>query len=56
MLQSFADHHSEEHYLGPSGLGGLSEKLLLVALEMEMAGTLFNKDFGSTVHEIILLL
>lgn len=36
-------------YLGPSGLGGLSEKLLLVALEMGMAGRLFNEDVGSAV-------
>lgn len=34
-------------YLGLSGLGGLSMKLLLVALEMGMAGIFFNKDEGA---------
>lgn len=36
-------------YLGLSGLGGLSMKLLFVALEMGIAGILFNKDEGSEV-------
>lgn len=34
-------------YLGLSGLGGLSMKLLLVAMEIGMAGMFFNKDEGS---------
>lgn len=34
-------------YLGLSGLGGFSIKLLLVALEMGMAGIFFNNDEGS---------
>lgn len=36
-------------YLGLSGLGDLSMKLLFVALEMGMAGIFFNKDEGSEV-------
>ena len=38
-------------YLGLSGLGGLSMKLLLVALEMGMDGIFFNKDEGSEVKK-----
>lgn len=36
-------------YLGLSGLGGLSMKLLLVALEMGITGMFFNKDEDSEV-------
>lgn len=36
-------------YLGLSGLGGLSIKLFLVALEMGIVGKFFNKDEGSDV-------
>lgn len=36
-------------YLGLSGLGGLSIKLLLVALEMGMTGIFFSNDEGSEV-------
>lgn len=39
-------------YLGLSGLGALSMKLLLVTLEMGTAAMVFNKDEGSEVrHE-----
>lgn len=39
-------------YLGLSGLGGLSMKLLLVALEMGITGIFFNKDEGSKrIHQ-----
>lgn len=34
-------------YLGLSGLGGLSIKLFLVALEMGITGKFFKKDEGS---------
>lgn len=36
-------------YLGLSGLGGLSIKLFLVALEMGITGKFFKKDEGSDV-------
>lgn len=39
-------------YLGLSGLGGLSMKLLLVAFEIGITGIFFNKDEGSErIHQ-----
>lgn len=38
-------------YLGLSGLGGLSMKLLLVALEMGMTDTSFNTEDSEITHQ-----
>lgn len=57
LLEVHTVYHTVSHYIPSfrltyltlSGLGVLSMKLLLVALEMGMAGIFFNKDEVSEV-------